>query len=132
MRRIAKVIFYNKDKFLIQQRDTHLNKYPDIWTLFGGNINENETPEETLKRELMEELNYEIIEIQFLFTKVRMQDGEKVEDNIFAGEVGESILKYELLEGQDMKFVTIDELDDYKIFPVFKKYILDYNKSNNF
>ena len=49
MRRIAKAISYNKDKFLIQQRDSDLDKYPGIWTLFGGNIKEDETPKNVLE-----------------------------------------------------------------------------------
>jgi 8-oxo-dGTP diphosphatase len=126
MRRISKAIFYNKDKFLIQQRDSHLNKYPNIWTLFGGNINNNESPEECLKREMLEELNYQIHDVKLLFTKIRNQDRQDVEDNIFAGEIGLDVLEHELLEGQNMKLVTIEELDSYEIFPAFKKYIIDF------
>lgn len=126
MRRIAKSIFYNGDKFLIQQRDSDLDKYPNIWTLFGGNVDEGESPEECLRREMIEELNYKIGDVELLFAKVRVQDGKEVEDNIFAGEIELGVLEHELLEGQDMKFVSVKELDDYEIFPAFKEYILEF------
>jgi len=130
MRRIAKVILVNGGRFLLQQRDSDVERYPSVWTLFGGNVDEGETPKGTLRRELLEELGYELGAVEFLFTKIRMQDDEEVEDNIFFGEVSEDILNRKLLEGQGMKFIGIDELDDYDIFPAFKKYILEYSEKD--
>ncbi len=126
MRRIAKSILYNGDRILSQKRDSDLEKYPGVWTLFGGNIKEGENPEEALRRELLEELDYELGEVRFLFTLVRKQDKEEVEDNIFACEVGRDILECELKEGEDMRFFGVGDLDKLNLFPNFKKYILEY------
>lgn len=40
--------------------------YPDIWDIFGGHIEEGEALEETLVRELEEELGIEVVESEFL------------------------------------------------------------------
>ncbi len=40
--------------------------YPDIWDIFGGHMEENETKEETLRRELQEELGIEARKLEFL------------------------------------------------------------------
>ena len=47
--------------------------YPDIWDIFGGHVEDNETLEETLKRELAEEVGIEVDKYEFLD---RYQDKE--------------------------------------------------------
>lgn len=40
--------------------------YPDIWDIFGGHIEKGESLEDTLARELEEELGIEVLESEFL------------------------------------------------------------------
>ena len=40
--------------------------YPDIWDIFGGHIEPNETKEETLQRELKEELGIKVKDYEYL------------------------------------------------------------------
>jgi mutator protein MutT len=42
--------------------------YPDIWDIFGGHIEEGETKEETLKRELEEEIGLVVKDFEFVET----------------------------------------------------------------
>jgi mutator protein MutT len=42
--------------------------YPEIWDIFGGHIEPGETKEETLKRELEEEIGIEVNKYEFLET----------------------------------------------------------------
>lgn len=57
---------------LLQNRKILLGKrnkdrlYPDIWDIFGGHIEPNETKEQTLQRELEEELGIITTSIEFL------------------------------------------------------------------
>ena len=44
------------DRILLGRRRADGNYYPDCWDIFGGHCKAGETPEETLKRELQEEL----------------------------------------------------------------------------
>lgn len=60
-RDVAMLILMNKEgKFLLQHRAEHLERWPGIWGLFGGGIEEGETPEEGFMREIREELSYRV------------------------------------------------------------------------
>ncbi len=53
----AGLIVVEGERFLMQHRDRIEGIiYPDHWGLFGGALDEDETPEEALRRELAEEL----------------------------------------------------------------------------
>lgn len=56
-----------EDQILLGKRK-HDRLYPDIWDIFGGHIEEGETKEETLKRELKEEIGIVIKDFEFLET----------------------------------------------------------------
>lgn len=132
MKKISKIILFNKDKVLLQLRDNNPNiAHPNTWTLFGGNIQNNESPESALKRELFEELGITLDHFKKLFTKNRNQDGSSVEDHIFAAKIDKSILKNNLSEGQKMKFFSLSEIDKINVFLPFKKYISEFFISQN-
>ncbi|NJO94248.1 MAG: NUDIX domain-containing protein [Hydrococcus sp. RM1_1_31] len=58
---VALAILYREGEFLMQLRDDKPGiPYPGHWGLFGGHLELGETPEEGLKRELLEEINYAI------------------------------------------------------------------------
>ena len=46
-------------KVLLVKRAPHMRFYPDVWDLFGGHIEGDESPEGALRREAMEELGIE-------------------------------------------------------------------------
>lgn len=58
---VAIAILHRQGQFLLQLRDDfpHII-YPGHWGLFGGHLEPQETPEEALKRELLEEINYSV------------------------------------------------------------------------
>jgi 8-oxo-dGTP pyrophosphatase MutT (NUDIX family) len=56
---VALAILHQEGKFLMQLRDDKPGiRYPGHWGLFGGHLESGETPEEGLKREVLEEINY--------------------------------------------------------------------------
>lgn len=58
-------ILIENGKILLGKRNKD-RLYPDIWDIFGGHIEPNETKEQTLQRELHEELGIEVNSFEFL------------------------------------------------------------------
>lgn len=56
-------ILLSGNKILLGKRRADLEFYPDVWDIFGGHVENNETVEQTLLRELTEELGVTPINI---------------------------------------------------------------------
>jgi 8-oxo-dGTP diphosphatase len=50
-------ILCKENKILLGKRSAHRSFYPHVWDIIGGHGTSNETPEQTLTRELKEELD---------------------------------------------------------------------------
>ena len=61
------LLIENSDgKVLLQLRDDRPDiPYPNCWGTFGGQVEINETPEEAIKREIREELEYEVFNPEY-------------------------------------------------------------------
>ena len=69
----VKAVIYSKDKILLQLRDQKPNIfYPGVWGLFGGGMDDGEKPIDALKRELLEEIGFEIDEIIQYLDEIRL------------------------------------------------------------
>lgn len=63
----AAIIFVDSAEYLMQLRDRKTGiYYPGYWGLFGGAVERDEGPEETLRRELKEELGFFATDIRFV------------------------------------------------------------------
>lgn len=68
MRECVAAVIVAKERILLGKRSQHRKFYPNIWDVFGGHQNTGETHEETLRRELFEELGIVPTEFQFLIS----------------------------------------------------------------
>lgn len=115
-RKVAAIIFYDdKRRVLIQDR-RDISKWGEEWGYFGGAIEDDETIEQALKREVKEELDYNLIDYQFL-TKYEY-DLESaslhVIVNMYIAPLSD-ISKLTQKEGKNMQFFKLDEAKKLKM-----------------
>ncbi len=96
----------NKSKVLATARGH--GEYKGKWEFPGGKIEEGETPEDALKREIKEELNVQIVVNDFIDTIEYDYPTFHLSMDCFWCEVKSGELK--LLEAEDSKWLTKNEL----------------------
>ena len=115
---VASIIKYN-DKYLLQLRDIKNNIFfPNMWGLFGGAIEDNETYLCGLKREINEELNIDIKKKQINFvTNITFEVKKKcIERYVYFFEINQNQYdKLKINEGQKIGFFDQNELKNIKI-----------------
>ncbi|MEK6834823.1 MAG: NUDIX domain-containing protein [Nanoarchaeota archaeon] len=98
--KINKLLFYLRDDKDIAER----NK----WSIFGGVIENGETKEEGLERELKEELNIYVGNIRYLSSFINIHNQILY---FFRGEIKETKLEnITITEGQKVRFFSPDEI----------------------
>jgi len=124
---VGAIIKNTNNEYLLQQRDEHAPTFKHHWTLFGGQVEEGEKPEEALLRELEEEieLNPSAIEsIELIQTNV---NDNGVIQYIFEVTTNVLIEDLTLHEGETMMYIPEASLFNrefaFNIKDVFKKYI---------
>lgn len=137
MQTVATLILEDKNgNILLYLRDNKPNlPFPNQWDLFGGHTEKDETPFQTLRREIKEELDLDLEELNDLkfFREYRCLKGD-VRPNIkhvYAATLMKSIDELTLGEGQRMKLFKPSEIPKLKIANILKDIILDYLKSKN-
>jgi len=114
-RNISAIIFYDKNKkILLQHRAEDAERLPGYWAFFGGGIEKGETPEQAVRREAMEELNYALNNPKLVMKQIFLYKNEKNEKYVFMEEY-DSSKKLILGEGQGMKWWHLSELGGLKI-----------------
>ena len=112
--KVAAAIIKNKDeKFLFYLRDNKPSiPYPNCWSLLGGHVEGDETLEEALRREIKEEIEYELPDISFIGSFDDLV-GNIV--YIFKSEINKPLNEIVLNEGQRLNFFDFQELMDLEI-----------------
>lgn len=108
-------IIRNKDnKILIAQRNMKKSQ-GGLWEFPGGKIENNETMEEAIVREIKEELDMNIV-FESYFDEKKYIYPEK-EINLIALNcriVGE---KYNVLEHEKVEWITVEQFDNFEFAP---------------
>ena len=129
MKKIASIIFENdRGEFLFYLRDNKPDiPFPRHWDLFGGHLEDGETPEEALVREVKEELDYDLKEFKF-FREYECLEGDAYPNikYIFSGRINLPINEITLLEGEDVRYFMREEVRNIKFANLLKKIVLDF------
>lgn len=116
MKNVVKVFVKNDrlGKYLFQLRDNNpAITNPNTYGLLGGNFEDNEKPIEALVRELKEEINISVDNIQELgdtvLESVLGAGIEKSKTTLFLAQTNADLKDIQLSEGQGCEYFTIDE-----------------------
>ena len=112
------------NKILLFHRDNIPSiPFPDCWHLVGGGIEEGESPEQAIRREMSEEVSYVPEKIDYL-AKIKGTLGEDVYLFVcFIKKEEEKLFVHNPGEGQEIGFFTIEEALKLKMTPKTKELI---------
>ena len=114
-RNVAIIILYDQDKkILLQHRAEDAKMLPGYWAFFGGGIEADETPEQAVKRETLEELNYTLKNPTLIIKQDFLSKDETTEKHVFVEEFDPS-KKITLGEGQNFGWFHLSEINKLKI-----------------
>lgn len=110
---VSAAIIMKDNKIFVTQRG--YGEFKDWWEFPGGKIEEGETPEECLKREIKEELEADINIDKYLCTVEYDYPNFHLKMECFICSLIDGHL--ELVEAEDAKFITNDQLDSIDFLP---------------
>ena len=101
------ILYTSSGHILLQHRTDDAFRLPGYWAFFGGGIEQGENPTEALRREIREELSYEVQGPKFfLAQKVRDEEND-ITKYVFVEQYQDQPLQ--LGEGQAMGWFSPDE-----------------------
>jgi 8-oxo-dGTP pyrophosphatase MutT (NUDIX family) len=116
--RVAAVILYQGERVLLQHRDDLPDiAWPNHWAIFGGRIEDGETPEEGALREIEEELELRLAPPLALVHQGI--DGIR-ERFVYAARLLVPLESLTLLEGQGMALLSHAEMEAYPLAPAHR------------
>ena len=120
---VSAILINAHGQLLLQQRDDNpAIRYPGHWSLFGGTIEDGESPADAVAREVKEEIDFEMR--NFGLFREFVQNNKR--EFAFAGGLTASLDELTLSEGQGMKFFHPSELTQLQIRPDDKETLEQY------
>ena len=117
-------------KILLQQRDDRPDlRFPGCWATFGGAVESGESPDEALRRELLEEIELELPMRLWRIDDYPMErDGQQiiVESYTYMGRIDRSAAEITLNEGQALGYFGLEDLDSLEIGYNFEELFRDF------
>ena len=124
--RVTAAIIESGDKILIAQRKSTDDLFGGLWEFPGGKIEDGESPEECLARELKEELEIEA-EIGILITSNKHRYPNGIFE-LLAYRVQHFSGDFVLNDHNEIKWIAIDEISNFE-FPPANTPIINYLKN---
>lgn len=121
--RVAFGVLVDGDRALLCHRHPERKLFPDVWDLPGGHIEADETPSETVRRELREELGIEVTAMAGLATFVDVP-GAETHAFVVTRWQGEPV-NLAPDEHDELRWVTSDLLPDRLAIPELAALVLE-------
>ncbi|MBT7839829.1 MAG: 8-oxo-dGTP diphosphatase MutT, partial [Candidatus Thioglobus sp.] len=123
-------VLHNKDQqILIAKRQSH-QFMGGFWELPGGKIEHGESPEVAISRELNEELGIIVDKLSLHQTMVYQYTDRIVELSIY--NIDNYLNTPKGVEGQEIAWVSVENLNSYKLLPTMKSFINSITLPNKY
>ena len=120
---VSAILINPHGQVLLQQRDDNpAIRYPGHWSLFGGTIEDGESAQTAVAREVKEEIDFDLR--NFGLFREFVQNNKR--EFAFAGELTASLDELTLSEGQGMNFFFPSQLKELQIRPDDKETLEQY------
>jgi len=129
MRQIAQILLFDRDqRLIIYLRDDKPEiPFPNHWDLFGGHLENGETPEQALVREVREELGLELTDWRF-FRRYECLEGDAYPNIKFIYYAALALSRSELTlcEGQRLTSISPEDRSRYRFANVLGGILEDF------
>ena len=117
------IIINDQEQILLLLRDNIPTiPYPNMWDVIGGSLEGNETPEQCIIREIKEEMDIDIVDIQLF--EINYYPFRK--ENTFWKKINLDIETINLNEGQRLKWFNKYEIENttlaYEFNPILNNF----------
>lgn len=118
MVQVVAALIWDQDRFMACQRPAHKARGL-LWEFVGGKVEPGETKEQALIRECNEELAVRLNVGDVFMQLVHEYPDLTVELTLFHAAIAEGIPQK--LEHNDIRWITVDEIDQYDFCPADKE-----------
>lgn len=127
MIKVVAALIEKDGKYLIAKRSTGSSEVLGKWEFPGGKVEDNETEEEAIEREIREEFDMHIKAIRFLTSNTWKYPSKSIELRLYACKYISG--EFHLHDHSEYRFVDKNELLDYDLCPADIK-LAEYIKNN--
>lgn len=130
-RNVATIILLNgRNEILLQKKELIFKRWPGRWSMFGGGIKNDETPEKTIRREVREELGIKIENLK-LFKIFDYEDKDRAgRMHVYIAPFKNKVSDIRLGEGAGFAFFAYDETANLHIIDHDDKIIKEFIVEN--
>lgn len=129
MKQIAQILLFDQhQKLLIYLRENKPEiPFPNHWDFFGGHVEEGETPEQAVVREIREELNIDLQRWEY-FRSYECLKGDAYPNHkfLYYGEINQSPQDLILQEGQRLTSIDLEERFAFRFANVLADILEDF------
>lgn len=117
------IVYDNDNKVLIAQRSKYKKSFPLLWETVGGALEGNETPEQCIRREVLEELNCSIQDLK-LFKVYVINDKDRYVLIVYSGRINDPIKPNSEIE--KIRWIVESEINKFDFYGNEREKLLDY------
>ena len=128
VRSVGAILMNRQGQILLQLRDDRPElPFANCWTTFGGAIEAGESPDEAIRRELLEEIELELpLKLWKTFDHLQRNGQIVVEQYVYVGRIDRDVVGITLNEGRAAGYFSESDLDQLPIAFGFETLFRDF------